>query len=29
VPANRITQIIKGKRAITGDTALRFGTGSV
>ncbi len=30
VPANRITQIIQGKRAITGDTALRlshwFGT---
>jgi addiction module HigA family antidote len=30
VPANRITQIINGKRAITGDTALRlahwFGT---
>ena len=25
VPANRITQIIQGKRAITGDTALRFG----
>ena len=24
VPANRVTQIIKGKRAITGDTALRF-----
>lgn len=31
VPANRISQIINGKRAITGDTALRlahwFGTG--
>ena len=31
VPANRITQIIKGRRGITGDTALRlghwFGTG--
>jgi antitoxin HigA-1 len=30
VPANRITQIIQGKRSITGDTALRlahwFGT---
>jgi antitoxin HigA-1 len=25
VPANRITQIINGKRAITGDTALRLG----
>lgn len=25
VPANRITQILHGKRAITGDTALRFG----
>ena len=25
VPANRISQIIKGKRAITGDTALRLG----
>jgi antitoxin HigA-1 len=25
VPPNRITQIIKGKRAITGDTALRIG----
>lgn len=24
VPANRITQIINGKRAITGDTALRL-----
>jgi len=24
VPANRISQIINGKRAITGDTALRF-----
>jgi addiction module HigA family antidote len=32
VPANRITQILQGKRAITGDTALRlghwFGTGA-
>ena len=31
VPVNRITQIIHGRRAITGDTALRlghwFGTG--
>ena len=31
VPTNRITQIIRGKRGITGDTALRlgrwFGTG--
>ena len=31
VPANRLTQIIGGKRGITGDTALRhgcwFGTG--
>ena len=31
VPPNRITQILNGKRAITGDTALRlgqwFGTG--
>ena len=25
VPPNRITQIIHGKRAITGDTALRLG----
>jgi addiction module HigA family antidote len=25
VPANRITQIVHGKRAITGDTALRLG----
>lgn len=25
VPANRIGQIINGKRAITGDTALRLG----
>lgn len=24
VPANRITQIINGKRAVTGDTALRL-----
>jgi addiction module HigA family antidote len=33
VPVNRITQIIKGKRAISADTALRlghwFGTGPV
>ena len=32
VPANRITQIVQGKRSITGDTALRlghwFGTGA-
>ena len=32
VPPNRVTQIIQGKRAITGDTALRlgrlFGTGA-
>ena len=32
VPANRLTQIIAGKRGITGDTALRlgkwFGTGA-
>ncbi len=32
VPTNRITQIIKGQRAITADTALRlgqwFGTGA-
>ena len=32
VPANRITQIIHGKRGVTGDTALRlghwFGTGA-
>jgi addiction module HigA family antidote len=27
VPANRITPIIQGKRAITGDTALRLGHG--
>lgn len=31
VPHNRITQLLKGRRAITGDTALRlghwFGTG--
>jgi addiction module HigA family antidote len=31
VPANRITQIIRGQRGISGDTALRlghwFGTG--
>jgi antitoxin HigA-1 len=25
VPANRITQILHGKRAISGDTALRLG----
>ena len=25
VPANRVSQIINGKRSITGDTALRFG----
>jgi addiction module HigA family antidote len=25
VPTNRITQILKGTRAITGDTALRLG----
>ena len=25
VPANRVSQIIQGKRAITGDTALRLG----
>jgi addiction module HigA family antidote len=25
VPANRISQIVNGKRAITGDTALRLG----
>src|SRR5947208_11642243 len=25
VPANRITQIIHGRRSITGDTALRLG----
>lgn len=25
VPANRITQIVQAKRAITGDTALRLG----
>ena len=25
VPANRIGQIVNGKRSITGDTALRFG----
>ncbi len=25
VPANRITQILQGKRSITGDTALRLG----
>lgn len=25
LPPNRVSQIIAGKRAITGDTALRFG----
>ncbi len=25
VPPNRVSQIIRGKRAITGDTALRLG----
>ena len=25
VPSNRISQIIAGKRSVTGDTALRFG----
>ena len=25
VPANRVSQIVNGKRSITGDTALRFG----
>lgn len=25
VPANRITSILKGQRAVTGDTALRLG----
>lgn len=25
VPANRITEIMNGQRAVTGDTALRFG----
>jgi addiction module HigA family antidote len=25
VPTNRITEILNGQRAITGDTALRFG----
>jgi antitoxin HigA-1 len=25
VPANRITQIVQGKRSLTGDTALRLG----
>jgi len=29
VPANRITQIIQGKRSISGDTALRLGHGFV
>jgi addiction module HigA family antidote len=28
VPANPISQIIQGKRAITSDTALKSGTGS-
>ena len=25
MPANRVSQIINGKRSVTGDTALRFG----
>lgn len=25
VPANRVTQLLKGQRAVTGDTALRIG----
>ena len=25
VPANRVNQIINGKRSVTGDTAIRFG----
>jgi len=25
VPANRVSQIIAGRRSVTGDTALRFG----
>src|SRR6266567_2498036 len=25
VPANRVTQILQGKRSVTGDTALRLG----
>lgn len=25
VPANRVSQIISGRRAVTGDSALRFG----
>ena len=25
VPANRVNQIVNGKRGITGDTAIRFG----
>lgn len=25
VPANRVNEIVRGKRAITGDTAIRFG----
>lgn len=25
VPANRVSQIVNGRRSITGDTALRFG----
>jgi addiction module HigA family antidote len=25
VPTNRVTQILKGQRAVTGDTALRLG----
>ncbi|WP_370882008.1 HigA family addiction module antitoxin [Labrys wisconsinensis] len=29
VPPSRVSRIIAGKRAVTGDTALRFGPGSV
>jgi addiction module HigA family antidote len=25
VPANRISQIVRGRRSVTGDTAIRFG----
>lgn len=25
VPANRVNEIVRGRRAITGDTAIRFG----
>lgn len=25
VPANRVNEIVRGKRSITGDTAIRFG----